>query len=142
MNVDFIRLEAESRAVGRRGEGFVFELEHRRLHDDVHCADLAEDVRWCSLDDGDGLGYGISSFEESSGDRLIELERTGAAICALFALTRSELAFLTRNASQYQLYRSFKFGRSLRLSLRNGALADMCRPTATQSRASVGRSVE
>lgn len=142
MKVDFVRLDADNRALGQHGEEFVFELEQRRLHDDVHRADLARKVRWLSRDEGDGLGYDILSFEGSGGERLIEVKTTGAGIYTQFGVTRNELACSKRNASQYHLYRVFEFGRSPRLYLLNGALDDTCTLTATQFRASVGRSIE
>ena len=35
VKVDFVRRDAENRALGQKGEEFVFELEQRRLHDDL-----------------------------------------------------------------------------------------------------------
>src|SRR5207249_181770 len=52
VKIDFVRLDAENRALGRRGEEFVFELEQRRLHDDESRPDLARRVRWRSRDEG------------------------------------------------------------------------------------------
>lgn len=139
VKIDFVRRDAENRALGQRGEAFVFELERRRLHDEVKRRDLARKVRWRSRDEGDGLGYDILSFERNGADRLIEVKTTGAGIYTQFALTRNELACSQQNGSRYHLYRLFEFGASPRLYLLNGALDQTCTLTPTQFRASVGR---
>jgi hypothetical protein len=137
--VDFVRLDAENRALGARGEEFVFELERRRLHDDEGRPDLANRVRWRARDDGDGLGYDISSFEGTGRDRLIEVKTTGAGKYFPFALTRNELACSQHNARQYRLYRLYEFGPEPRLYILSGALDEACTLTPTQYRASVRR---
>ena len=137
--VDFVRRDAENRALGARGEEFVFELERRRLHDDERRPDLAKRVRWRARDDGDGLGYDISSFERTGRDRLIEVKTTGAGKYFPFALTRNELACSQENARQYRLYRLYEFGPRPRLYILSGALDEACTLTPTQYRASVAR---
>lgn len=142
VKIDFVRRDAENRALGRRGEEFVFELEQRRLQDDLRRRDLARKVRWRSGDDGDGLGYDILSFEPSGGQRLIEVKTTGAGIYTPFALTRNELACSQRNRNEYHLYRLFEFGAAPRLYLLKGALDQACTLTPTQFQASAGRPPE
>lgn len=139
VKIDFVRRDAENRALGQRGEEFVFELEQLRLHDEEKRPDLARKVRWRSRDDGDGLGYDISSFERTGSDRLIEVKTTGAGIYTQFALTRNELECSRRNLDRYHLYRLFEFGACPRLYLLKGALDQTCTLTPTQFRASVGR---
>jgi hypothetical protein len=137
--IDFVRRDAENRALGLRGEEFVFELGRRRLHDDERRPDLAGRVRWRARDDGDGLGYDISSFERTGGDRLIEVKTTGSGKYFPFALTRNELACSQRNAEVYRLYRLYEFGDRPRLYVLAGALDQACTLTPTQYRASVAR---
>ena len=142
VKIDFVRRDAENRALGRRGEEFVFELEQRRLQDNLKRRDLARKVRWRSRDDGDGLGYDILSFEPSGRERLIEVKTTGAGIYTPFALTRNELACSQRNRDLYHLYRLFEFGAAPRLYLLKGALDLACTLTPTQFQASAGRAPE
>jgi hypothetical protein len=137
--VDFQRLDAENRALGTRGEEFVFELERRRLHDDEGRADLAKRVRWRARDDGDGLGYDILSFEAGGAERLIEVKTTGAGKYVPFAVTRNELACSQQNAARFQLYRLYEFGASPRLYVLRGALDQACALEPTQFRALVRR---
>jgi hypothetical protein len=139
VKIDFVRLDAQNRALGLRGEEFVFELEQRRLQDEEQRPDLAKQVRWRARDEGDGLGYDISSFERSGADRLVEVKTTGAGIYTQFALSRNELACSKRYADRYRLYRLYDFGSSPRLYMLTGALDETCTLTPTQFRASVGR---
>ena len=138
--VDFLRLDVENRALGTRGEEFVFELEQRRLHDDERRADLAKRVRWRARDDGDGLGYDILSFEGSGAERLIEVKTTGAGKYVPFAVTRNELACSQQNSTSFQLYRLYEFGAAPRLYVLRGALDQACALIPTQFRAMVRRS--
>jgi len=134
---DFLRLDAENRALGTRGEEFVFELEQRRLHDEERRPHLAKQVRWRARDDGDGLGYDILSFDTTGSKRLIEVNTTGHGKYFPFALTRNELACSQRETGRYRLYRLFEFGASPRLYVLEGALDRTCTLILTQFRALV-----
>ena len=140
--VDFVRLDAENRALGTRGEEFVFELERRRLHDDEGRADLAKRVKWRARDDGDGLGYDILSFESDGLDRLIEVKTTVSGKYFPFSLTRNELACSRRHHEVYRLYRVFEFGPLPHLFILRGAIDQACTLTPTQFRATVSRPAE
>ena len=98
--IDFVRLDAENRALGQRGEELAFELEQRRLHDELGRPDLAREVRWVARDEGDGLGYDIHSFEGGGEDRLIEVKTTGQGKYFPFAVTRNELTVSQREATR------------------------------------------
>lgn len=136
--IDFVRLDAENRALGQRGEELAFELEQRRLHDDLQRPDLARQVRWVARDEGDGLGYDIRSFEGSGEARLIEVKTTGQGKYFPFAVTRNELTVSQREANRYHLYRLFDFGQSPGLYVLGGALDKSCTLSPTQFRATVG----
>ncbi|MEX2270708.1 MAG: DUF3883 domain-containing protein [Vicinamibacterales bacterium] len=137
--IDFVRRDAENRALGQRGEEFAFDLERQRLHDEAGRPDLARRVRWVARDEGDGLGYDISSFAASGEARLIEVKTTGLGKYFPFALTRNELDCSRRERERYQLYRFFDFGRSTGLYVLDGALDDVCILTPTMFRASAGK---
>lgn len=138
--IDFVRLDAENRKLGLRGEEFAYELEMRRLHDDERRRDLARKVRWVARDEGDGHGYDIASFESDGRPRLIEVKTTAAGKYFPFTLSRNELAVSQREPSHYQLYRLYDFGKTPRLYVLSGALDQTCALTPTQFRASFGRS--
>lgn len=137
--IDFVRRDAENRALGRRGEEFAFELEQRRLHDEAGRPDLARRVRWVARDEGDGLGYDIQSFEATGQQRLVEVKTTGLGKYFPFALTRGELECSRRERERYQLYRLFDFATAPRLYVLAGALDEACTLIPTVFRASFGR---
>ena len=60
--VDFVARDSANRDLGRRGEEFVLEFEHKRLHE-VGRRDLLPRIEWTSRDRGDGAGYDIRSFD-------------------------------------------------------------------------------
>jgi len=138
VKVDFVRLDAENRALGLRGEEFAFEIEQRRLYDEEHRPDLAKKVRWCARDDGDGLGYDILSFNRDASKRLIEVKTTGLGKYFPFVVTRNELACSQRERVGYHLYRLYEFGMAPKLYVLNGALDTSCSLEPTQYRAMVG----
>jgi hypothetical protein len=139
VKIDFVRRDAENRALGTRGEEFVVDLERRRLHDEEKRPDLAKRVRWSSRDEGDGLGYDITSFERDGGARLIEVKTTGLGKYFPFALTQNELACSQRIPEQFKLYRLYDFGDVAGLYILSGPLDRACTLSATVYRASVGR---
>lgn len=136
--VDFVRLDAENRALGQRGQELIFEVEQRRLHDEESRPDLARQVRWAARDEGDGLGYDIRSFDASGAARLIEVKTTGQGKYFPFAVTRNELACSQREVERYHLYRLFDFGPSPGLYVLGGPLDKTCTLSPTQFRATAG----
>jgi hypothetical protein len=137
IRVDFVRRDAENRALGLRGEEFVVQLERRRLHDDEQRPDLAKRVRWSSRDEGGGLGYDITSFEAARTPRLIEVKTTGLGKYFPFAVTQNELVCSKRLSDSFHLYRLYDFGLSPRLYILPGALDEACTLSPALYRASV-----
>jgi hypothetical protein len=137
VKIDFVRRDAENRALGARGEEFVVELERRRLHDDEKRLDLAKRVRWSSRDEGDGLGYDITSFERDGTSRLIEVKTTGLGKYFPFAVTQNELVCSQRVPNEYRLYRLYDFGASTGLYILPGRLDRACTLSPAVYRASV-----
>ena len=78
-----------NRSLGKAGEAFVIDLEKRRLKEGNR-ADLARNVRWTAVEDGDGAGYDISSFHLEGEPRLIEVKTTNGSARTPFFLTRNE----------------------------------------------------
>lgn len=137
VKLDFVRLDAENRRLGTAGEEFVLELEQRRLHDECKRRDLASRVRWVSQEDGDGLGYDISSFEASGVPRLIEVKTTAAGKYLPFSVTRNEVVVSRAQRERYHLYRLFEFGLAPNLYVLCGPLDATCSLEAVTFRARV-----
>lgn len=137
--VDFARIDAENRRLGRRGEEWALEFERRRLHDAEKRPDLSKRVIWVSDAEGDGAGYDIRSFNADESVRLIEVKTTGLPKYAPFAVSDNEVRVSEREADRYHLYRVFRFGTDPRLYWLPGALSATCRLDPTQYRARAGR---
>src|SRR3546814_7359095 len=88
---DVAERDARNRAVGKAGEECV--LHHERRH--LSAAgrdDLADKVRWTSVQDGDGFGFDIRSFEADGREKLIEVKTTNGWERTPFHISRNELA--------------------------------------------------
>ncbi len=133
--VDFVRLDAENRALGARGEEFALEFEKKRLHDNVKRPDLAKKVEWASQTRGDGLGYDIRSFTDLGAERFIEVKTTGLGKYFPFVVTVNEVRCSEYFDDRYSLYRVFDFSREPRLYMLNGNLRHTCALQETQYRA-------
>jgi hypothetical protein len=137
--VDFVRLDAENRRLGRMGEEWALEFEARRLTDRLRRPDLAKRLVWVSDAEGDGAGYDIRSFNDDGSPRLIEVKTTGLGKYHAFAVSPNEVAVSERDAERYHLYRLFRFGTDPRLYMLRGALSRVCRLEPSQFSARVAR---
>jgi hypothetical protein len=119
--IDYLLMEARNMALGRVGERFIVALEQARL-EAAGKSGLAASVSHVSVDQGDGLGYDILSYEEDTRERLIEVKTTKFGEYTPFYVTRPELEVSRQAAAQYHLYRLYSFGPSPRLFTRQGSL--------------------
>jgi hypothetical protein len=130
--IDFAERDAANRQLAQLGEGFVVELERRRLLR-AKRDDLAQRVRWASRDIGDGLGFDVLSFDEADdSERLLEVKTTGHGLFFPFYVTANEVRCSEDMAKQYRLYRVFDFSRSARVYVLSGSLRETCRLTPAQ----------
>jgi hypothetical protein len=93
-----------NRSLGKAGEGFVVDLERRRLAG-ADRSDLARKVRWVAAEDGDGAGYDVLSFDPTGRERLLEVKTTNGSAQTPFFLTRNECALATERPSNWYIYR-------------------------------------
>jgi hypothetical protein len=135
VHIDFVERETGNARLGRLGEEWTLEYERRRLHD-AGRRDLSTGVRHVSVEEGDGLGYDISSFDTAGKSVLIEVKTTGLGKSFPFYVSRNELHCSKREAPRYQLYRVFEFSQNPRLFRLKGDLEKSCRLEPTTYRAS------
>ena len=107
---DYAAIEARNRALGLAGELAVADLEYRRLVK-AGKAKLAARIDHVSLNEGDGHGFDILSFEESGQERLLEVKTTRSRAETPFFVSRNELKVSRDRADVYHLVRVFNFGR-------------------------------
>jgi hypothetical protein len=107
---DVAERDARNRKLGQAGERRVLENERAILRA-AGREDLAKKVRWVSMEDGDGAGYDIASFEPEGAPRWIEVKTTNGWERTPFHLTRNEIAVAEENRDVWQLIRLWNFAR-------------------------------
>lgn len=105
---DPVERDFRNRQLGRAGEEFVINLERERLTA-VERSDLARKVRWVAMEDGDGAGYDVLSFDPDGRERLIEVKTTNGAAQTPFFLTRNEITVAAERSEHWRLYRVHLF---------------------------------
>lgn len=107
---DVAERDARNRSLGRAGEERVLEHEKAVLNS-AGRSDLADRVRWTAVEDGDGAGYDIFSYEPDGANRLIEVKTTNGWERTPFHVTRNELAVAEENRDSWHLVRLWNFAR-------------------------------
>ncbi|UVK43616.1 DUF3883 domain-containing protein [Mesorhizobium sp. AR07] len=105
--------DARNRQLGKSGEERIFFAEQSGLRV-AGRDDLARKVRWVSVEDGDGAGYDIRSFDPAGSERLIEVKTTTGHKQTPFLLSENERAFSEERPDAFRLVRLFDFAREPR----------------------------
>ncbi|WP_026927244.1 DUF3883 domain-containing protein [Granulicoccus phenolivorans] len=109
-HIDYAAREAANRSLGLAGELAIVDFERRTLRA-AGRDDLAAQVRHVSVEDGDGLGYDIASFDPGTeAPRYIEVKTTRLAKELPFHVTRNEVDFSAEVGEAYCLARVYQFG--------------------------------
>ena len=124
--LNFSKIEAENRFLGKAGESFIYEHEQLRLKN-LGRSDLAKEVEWSSDKRGDGLGYDIRSFtlEEKThkeSELFIEVKTTNRGKYQAFYVSENELEFSRKFAENFALYRVYEMKKQARYFRLNGAI--------------------
>lgn len=131
VRIDFVKLEADQRDLGRAGEEAVVRFERDRLSAEG-CHRLSRMVEHVSVTQGDGLGYDILSFDDKGDELFIEVKTTRRAREFPFLISRNEVALSAEVPDQYRLYRVFDFDKpKTGLYTLAGSLEASCRLTPT-----------
>jgi hypothetical protein len=135
--IDFARLDAENRRLGRLGEEFAVEVERRGLL--VYGRDdLVAKVEWVAQTCGDGLGFDVLSFDEADdAERFLEVKTTGLGKFFPFYVTATEVRCSEDCPGQFRLYRVFDFARNPWVYVVSGSLSRECRLEPVAYRASI-----
>jgi hypothetical protein len=106
---DPVERDYRNRALGSAGEEFVVDLERRRLAE-ANRPELARGVRWVAREEGDGVGYDVlSSDDDSSQPRLIEVKTTASSARTPFYLSRNECEVALKKPDHWRIYRVHLF---------------------------------
>ncbi len=107
--------DRRNRSLGRAGEAFVVDVERRRLLE-LNRGDLAGNVRWVAVEDGDGAGYDILSFDPRDGrERFIEVKTTNGSALTPFFLSRNERDMSIERPGDWRIYRVHLFAKEPRI---------------------------
>lgn len=105
---DYAERDARNRDLGLKGELLVLEFEKAHL-DTIGRKDLAELVRHVSVQEGDGAGYDILSFDDLGRKKYIEVKSTRGGLSTDFFISPNELAFAKSKGTQFSIYRVYDF---------------------------------
>ena len=131
LRIDFVKLEADKRDLGRAGEEAVVRFERDRLLAQGRQR-LARMVEHVSLTRGDGLGYDVLSFDEHGDELLIEVKTTRRPREFPFLITRNEVALSAEVPDRFRLYRVYDFNKpKTGLYTLAGSLKSSCQLTPT-----------
>jgi hypothetical protein len=123
---DPVQRDQRNRSLGKAGEGFVIEIERRKLAD-LDRPDLARKVRWVAADDGDGAGYDVLSFEPGGSERLLEVKTTNGPARTPFYLSRNEREMAMERPADWRIYRVHLFATEPRIFAITPPLEDAVR---------------
>jgi hypothetical protein len=138
--IDFTYRDEVNRRLGRSGEKWVIEFEHKRLIE-VGLAQLFHLLDWVSDRQGDGAGYDILSYSAPSQPRYIEVKTTNGAHASPFIISRNELDFSKEAGDAFFLYRIFQFRQSPALYMLRGDISKQLNLEPVDYRASFKRLV-
>ena len=111
---DPVERDHRNRSLGRAGEEFVVGIERRKLTE-ADRSDLAGQVRWVAIEDGDGAGYDVLSFKNTGEARLIEVKTTNGSARTPFFLTRNERCLASERPNDWRIYRVHLFATEPRI---------------------------
>lgn len=102
--VNYESRQRQQKKIGDLGEQLV--LQHER----ANCKPKFWDkIRHVSVEEGDGLGYDILSFDEDGREKYIEVKTTTGGVDRPFFVTANELERSRRDEDKFVLYRLYNF---------------------------------
>lgn len=125
--VDYVKRNITNKKLGYAGECVILEYEKNKLlkSPKPHIRKLASEVKHCSVEMGDGLGYDIQSYDYDGNKIYIEVKTTFEGITTPFYISENELVTSRNLNKSYYLYRlydiDFKSG-NIKFYILNGAL--------------------
>jgi hypothetical protein len=125
---NYLENEKENKRTGNLGEVWVIEREKEKLNG-LGLSKLANLVRHISVEEGDGTGFDVESYDADGSRILIEVKTTKGDISQAFYVTRNELERSIVDKERYYLYRVYNFcedNNTADLFLYKGSLEFIC----------------
>ncbi len=126
IKINYLEREQKNIKLGFLGEKLALEYEKWNLIQ-IGKEKLAEEVKWVSQEEGDGIGFDILSKQKNGKDKYIEVKTTKMGKETTFFFTRNELLFSNNHSENYHLFRLFNFESNARLFIKNGGLDTICK---------------
>ena len=111
---DPVERDQHNRSLGKAGEKFVVDVERRKLIA-ANRGDLARNVKWVAVEEGDGAGYDVLSFDVSGHERLLEVKTTNGSAQTPFFLSRNECSLAAERPQDWLIYRVHLFSEQPRI---------------------------
>lgn len=102
--VNFDAINKRNKVIGLKGEEFVLEHEKQRLS-----PELSEKIIHVSLDEGDGAGYDILSYDHSGKPKFLEVKTTTGPEKTPFYLSENEKVFIEEYGEEVEIVRVYNF---------------------------------
>lgn len=98
----------KNKRIGDLGELFVIQLEREKLKK-ANKQKLAKKVAHHAIDQGDGLGYDVLSFDKDGNEMFIEVKSTESNKNTPFYITKNELERSKEKQDNFFIYRVYNF---------------------------------
>lgn len=115
------------KTIGYLGEQFIFEREKEKVKG--YGLDGEKTVVWSAIDEGDGIGYDIKSYDKGGNEIYIEVKTTRGKENEAIYITENELRKSKKEKDRFYLYRVYEFDEEEicgKVAIRQGDLSDLC----------------
>ncbi|OIJ20784.1 hypothetical protein BKP45_08280 [Anaerobacillus alkalidiazotrophicus] len=102
--VDFDEINARNKVLGQKGEEYVLQYEKERLP-----TELSDKVIHVAVEEGDGAGYDILSYDRSGKPKFLEVKTTTGPKYTPFYLSANEKSFLEVYKEDAEIVRVYNF---------------------------------
>ncbi|MDD4373354.1 MAG: DUF3883 domain-containing protein [Bacteroidales bacterium] len=125
IKINYLEREQMNSKLGLLGEKLVLKYEKWNLIRNGK-ENLADQVKWISNEEGDGVGFDILSKNLNGTDKYIEVKTTRLGKETPFFFSRNELLFSINNSKSYNLVRLFNFESNTKMFVKSGGLDTIC----------------
>ena len=105
---DYSGQEASNRKLGLAGELLVLSYE-RQILLNLEKPELSAKVQHTSVEEGDGAGYDIKSFDVDNDTLFIEVKTTKGSKSTPFYMSSNEIEFANSHKDSYKIYRVYNY---------------------------------
>lgn len=126
--VNYEQIEKENKRIGDLGEKWVIQRERNKLIN-AGLQNKIDKIKHISVEEGDGTGFDIKSFDEKGNEILIEVKTTTGNFNQTFYISRNELERSKNDSAKYYLYRVYDFNEknnTASLKILKGNLESLC----------------